>query len=85
MSWEMVRMAIRVVKSEAAVLKTTFAGLCSVFRAGLAVLETRDYDDGDVIQEGELEAYIRILKWFAARWTVGNEYLERVEKVVGRL
>jgi hypothetical protein len=85
MSWEMVRMTIRLVKSEAAVLKTTFAGLCSVLRAGLAVLETREYDETEVIQEGELEAYIRILKWFAARWMIGNEYLEKVERVIGHL
>lgn len=55
-------------------------------RAGLAVLETRAYVDHDeVIQTGEVEAYTKILKWFAARWQIGHEYLHKVEEIIGDL
>ncbi|KAH7390996.1 hypothetical protein DE146DRAFT_151443 [Phaeosphaeria sp. MPI-PUGE-AT-0046c] len=86
MSWEMVRIAVQLIKSEASISRMTLAGLCSVMRAGLAVLETRQLVDREyVIQQGELESYIRILKWFAARWQIGNEYLERLENIIGHL
>jgi hypothetical protein len=86
MSWEMVRIAVQLVNSEASFSKMTLAGLCSVMRAGLAVLETRAFvDHEEVIRSGEVEAYIKILKWFAARWQIGHEYLQRVEGVVGDL
>jgi len=80
--WEMVRIAIQLVTSEESMLRMTFAGLCSVLRAGLAVLETRKFVDEDVVLAGELEAYVRILKWFAGRWTIGNEYLVRMETIL---
>lgn len=86
MSWEMVRIAVQLVKSETSMSRMTLAGLCSVMRAGLAVLETRAYVDHDeVIQTGEVEAYTKILKWFAARWQIGHEYLHKVEEIIGDL
>lgn len=85
MSWEMVRMSTQLVKSEDSVSWMTLAGLCSMLRAGLAVLETNRYIDDDVIREGEVQAYLKILRWFAARWTIGNEYLERTRQVLGNV
>ncbi|KAF2821657.1 hypothetical protein CC86DRAFT_448667 [Ophiobolus disseminans] len=82
MAWETVRTAIQLVESEESVSRTTFAGLCSVLRAGLAVLETAVFVDDKVIHPGEAEAYVRMLTWFSGRWTIGKEYLERVEKVL---
>lgn len=80
----MVRIAMQLIKSEESFSKLTLAGLCSVMRAGLAVLETRAFvDHEEVIQAGEVQAYIKILKWFAARWQIGNEYLQRVDNIVG--
>ena len=81
----MVRIAIQLVKGEEYIQRIPLAGLCSTMRAGLAVLETRGYVDEDVIEAGELEAYVKVLKWFSARWTIGTEYLARVEKVLGHL
>lgn len=83
MAWEMVRIAIELMKCEESVSGTTMAGLCSVLRAGLAVLETARYGDDHVTKIGEVEAYTRILEWFAGRWMVGKEYLEKLEGVVG--
>lgn len=85
MSWEMVRMSIQLIKCEDSVSRMTLAGLCSMLRAGLAVLETNNYTDDDVIKEGEVQAYLKILRWFAARWTIGNEYLERAQQVLGHV
>lgn len=82
----MVRVTIELVKSEESISRITFAGLCSVLRAGLAVLETKGLmDDDEVVETGEIQSYIRILRWFSGRWTVGNEYLVRAEEVLGLL
>ena len=83
MAWEMVRTMIQIVKSEAAIARTTFAGLCSVLRAGLMVLETRTYVDEEITTETEVEAYLRILTWFSRRWTTGKEYLVKAEEILG--
>jgi len=83
MAWEMVRTMIRLVRSEAHILRITLAGLCSVLRAGLAVLETKKYISDEVAREGEVEAYLRILTWFSNRWTIGKEYLARAREILG--
>jgi hypothetical protein len=83
MAWETVRMAIQIIDCEEKVSRITLAGLCSVMRAGLAVLETSGYVDDGLVEPGEIEAYLRVLRWFSKRWTIGNEYLLRVEKVLG--
>ena len=78
-------MGTQLVKSEDSVSRMTLAGLSSMLRAGLAVLETNSYIDDDVIREGEVQGYLKILRWFAARWTIGNEYLERAQHVIGHV
>lgn len=83
MAWEMVRIAIEITKFEDSVMRHTMAGMCSALRAGLAVLETLPYIHDDTIKARELEAYVQVVKWFAGRWTVGKEYVERLESVVG--
>lgn len=83
MAWQMVRTMFQIIKSEASIVRTTFAGLCSVLRAGLLVLETRKYVDEEVATEAEIEAYLRILTWFSRRWTTGREYLGRAEEILG--
>jgi len=83
MAWEMVRVAIMLMGTEEAVSKVTLAGMCSTMRAGLAVLETSAYIDDGVVGEGEIEGYLRLLGWFAGRWTLGGEYLEKVGRLLG--
>ncbi|KAH7088924.1 hypothetical protein FB567DRAFT_522621 [Paraphoma chrysanthemicola] len=82
MAWQMVRTALQL-RSELSVSKTTFAGLCSVLRAGLAVLESAKYVEDEVIEPGELDGYARLLRSFAQRWPIGNEYIARAEKILG--
>lgn len=78
-AWDMVRFAIEVIQDENEVALLPLAGLCCVLRAGLAVLETREHVIEDVVQTDEIDGYIVILRWFANRWVIGEEYLKRVE------
>ena len=85
MAWDMVRIAIKKVQSKNEIARLPFAGLCCVLRAGLAVLETREYMEEDLIeQQVELDGYVKILGWFSTRWGIGNEYLQRVGELLGR-
>lgn len=84
MAWDMVRVCIQILKSEQEIPNLPFGGICCVLRAGLAVLETREFIDADVIPEEELEGYMRVLKWFSSRWSVGVEYLASAEELLRR-
>ena len=79
----MVRVSFEIVKSEDSVSRLPFAGMCSVMRAGLTVLETRGIVDDAVIDPTEIEPYLIRLQWFSRRWRLGEEYLARAEKILG--
>lgn len=83
MAWDMVRVAIQKIQLEAEIPYLPFAGLCAVLRAGLAVLETREFVDEDIINEVELRAFRNVLNWFAGRWNIGRQYLSRLEELHG--
>jgi hypothetical protein len=84
MAWDMVRVAIQKIPSEAEIPYLPFAGLCCVLRAGLAVLETKDFVNEDVVEDGEVHGFKQILEWFARRWGIGGEYLNRLEGLLAR-
>ncbi|KAH7401223.1 hypothetical protein BKA66DRAFT_98299 [Pyrenochaeta sp. MPI-SDFR-AT-0127] len=84
MAWDMVRVAIDKIENEAEIPNLPFAGLCAVLRAGLAVLETKEYVAEDVIENIELEGYLRIMRWFSGRWNVSSQYLKKAEELLGR-
>lgn len=71
-------------KSEDSISRQPFSGLCSVLRAALLVLETNGLVEDSLFEAGEIEAYIQILHWFAARWAIGNEYLVKAEEILGQ-
>lgn len=84
MAWDMVRVGIQVINSAAEIAELPFAGLCCVVRAGVVVLETRDYVDEEVLAgREEARAFRRLVEWFAARWGVGKVYLARVDELLG--
>ncbi|KAH8731666.1 hypothetical protein GQ44DRAFT_604645 [Phaeosphaeriaceae sp. PMI808] len=85
MSWDMVRVAIEKISCEAEVPHLPFAGLCCVLRAGLVVLETRDYVNDDIVGEGDIQGFRKILEWFARRWGIGDMYLRRMSELRSRL
>jgi hypothetical protein len=82
MAWDMVRVAIEKIETETEMSHLPFAGLCCVFRAGLAVLETKEFVNDDVVGEDEIEGFIQTLKWFAGRWGIGQVYLETLEELL---
>lgn len=82
MAWDMVRVAIQKIESEDEITHLPFAGLCSVLRAGIAVLETADYMADNITQPGEMEGFANILCWFSGRWTIGRDYMNRVAEIV---
>jgi hypothetical protein len=84
MAWDMVRVAIQKMQFESEIPYLPFAGLCAVLRAGLAVLETRDFVDEEIIEEVELHEFKKILEWFGGRWDTGREYLQRFEALLAR-
>jgi hypothetical protein len=83
MAWDMVRVAIQKIQSGAEISHLPFAGLCCVFRAGLAVLETRTYVIEDVVGDDEVHSFRQLLEWFAGRWGIGSDYLRRLEELLG--
>jgi len=85
MAWDMVRVAISKIQSESEISHLPFAGLCCVLRAGLTVLETREFVNEDVVQHEETQGFERILQWFAGRWNIGNVYMRRLEELQRRL
>lgn len=82
-AWDMMRVGFQMIKSEESMIKLPLSGLCSVLRAALLVLETNGLVDDNLFGEGEIDAYIQILHWFASRWTIGNEYLAKAKEVLG--
>jgi hypothetical protein len=84
MAWDMVRVAIQKISNETEIPHLPFAGLCCVLRAGLAVLETKEFVNEDVIEDGEVHGFKQILEWFARRWGIGGEYLKRLEELLAR-
>jgi hypothetical protein len=82
MAWDMVRVAIQKIQTEAEIPHLPFAGLCCVLRAGLAVLETKEFVNEDVVGDDEVRGFRQILEWFARRWGIGAEYLNRLEELV---
>jgi hypothetical protein len=84
MAWNMVHVAIQKISSKAEILYLRLAGLCCVFRAGLAVLETREYVNEDMFREQDVQGFKKILEWFAGRWGIGGHFLRRLEELVGR-
>ncbi|KAI8932949.1 hypothetical protein NX059_010418 [Plenodomus lindquistii] len=82
MAWDMVRVAIRKIQFKEEIPHLPFAGLCCVLRAGLAVFETAEFMAEDVTEPGEIADFLKILDWFSTRWTIGREYVRRVEKVL---
>ncbi|KAH7081054.1 hypothetical protein FB567DRAFT_119104 [Paraphoma chrysanthemicola] len=82
MAWDMVHVAIEKISSEAEIPHLPFAGLCCVFRAGLAVFETKKYVDEDVMGEQDIQGFRKILEWFAARWNIGEHFLARLEDLI---
>jgi hypothetical protein len=84
MSWDMVRSTLKKIQFEAEVPHLPFAGLCSVFRAGLVVLETREFVEENLVNADEVRSFKQVLQWFAGRWGIGHEYLECLEELLGR-
>jgi hypothetical protein len=84
MSWDMVRSTLKKIRHEAEVPHLPFAGLCSVFRAGLVVLETREFVDENLVDAAEVCSFKHVLEWFAGRWGIGHEYLKCLEELLGR-
>lgn len=84
MAWDMVRVAIQKIQSEAEIAHLPFAGLCCVLRAGLAVLETKEFSGEEIVDRGELDGFGRIVEWFASRWGLGELYLMRTMELSGR-
>jgi hypothetical protein len=82
MVWDMVRVAIEKVQSEAEIAHLPFAGLCCVLRAGLAVVETKEFVNEDVVSNDEIQGFRQIIEWFAARWSIGSDYLNRLEELL---
>jgi hypothetical protein len=82
MACKMLRVAMQVVKTEREILHVPFAALCAVLRGSIVVLETRREDDEDVMTEGDLDGLVRITKWLAGRWSIGKEYLRRMEQLL---
>jgi len=81
MAWDMVRIAVQKITRPEEIPLLPFAGLCCVFRAGLAVLETKVYVNEDVVGEDEIHSFRNILSWFAIRWSVGRVYLMRLQEL----
>jgi hypothetical protein len=84
MAWDMIPVAIKKIQSEAEIPHLPFAGLCCVFRAGLAVIETREFVNEDVAGENEVQGFRKLLVWFAGRWNIGGEYLRRLDELLGQ-
>jgi hypothetical protein len=84
MAWDMVRVAIEKIQSEAEIPHLPFAGLCCVLRAGLAVMETKEFVNEDVVKHDEVCGFRQILEWFAARWGIGREYLNKLDELLAR-
>lgn len=72
MAWDMVRVMIQKVKSKEEILLLPLAGLCCVIRAAVAVLETRRFGEEDEWTDAEVRGFLRVLEWFAERWSVGG-------------
>jgi hypothetical protein len=84
MSWDMVRSTLKRIRDEAEMPHLPFAGLCSVFRAGLVVLETREFVNENLVNADEVRSFKQVLQWFAGRWGIGHEYLICLEELLGR-
>jgi hypothetical protein len=84
MAWDMVRVAIEKIQNEAEIPYLPFAGLCCVLRAGLAVMETKEFVNEDVVNNDEVYGFRQILDWFAARWGIGSEYLNKLDELLAR-
>jgi hypothetical protein len=82
MAWDMVRDAIGVIQREADISQMPFASLCCVCRAGLAVLETSEFVNEDVVRPGEVQRFRTILVWIAGRWGIAAEHLKKLDELI---
>jgi hypothetical protein len=82
MAWDMVRVAIEKIQSEAEIPHMPFAGLCCLLRAGLAVIETKEFVNEDVVTDDDVHGFRQILQWFAARWGIGTDYLNKLDELL---
>ncbi|KAH7384345.1 hypothetical protein DE146DRAFT_223438 [Phaeosphaeria sp. MPI-PUGE-AT-0046c] len=82
MVWNMLRVAIRMVRTESDVIRIPFAALCAVLRGAIVVLETRRTDQEDVVTEEDVTGLKRVLNWFTGRWGIGGAYLVRIEQLL---
>jgi hypothetical protein len=82
MVWNMLRVAIRMIRTEIDVLRIPFAALCAVLRGVIVVLETRKHDEEDVVTQEDVDGLRRILNLFAGRWGIGGEYSASVEQLL---
>ncbi|KAF2845694.1 hypothetical protein T440DRAFT_493260 [Plenodomus tracheiphilus IPT5] len=82
MAWDMVRTAIQKIQFEAEIPHLPFAGLCCVLRAGVAVIETAEFMAEEVTEPEEIGEFLKILDWFSVRWSIGREYIRRVEEML---
>lgn len=82
MVWNMLRVAIEIIKTEIDIIRIPFAALCAVLRGAIVVLETRKQNGEDVVTDEDVAGLRRILNLFAGRWGIGGEYLIRVEHLL---
>jgi hypothetical protein len=73
MVWDIV--VSEVTKSEEEVSQLPLGGLCLVLRAGLAVLQGRQFVVEEIVHEEEVKNFMATLTWFSQRWRVGTELL----------
>jgi hypothetical protein len=82
MAWQMLRVAVQVIRTERDIAQNPFAALCAVLRGAIVVLETRAGDDHVVMTKDDLEGMKRIGSWFKRRWRIGEVYMTKLEELL---
>lgn len=77
MAWDMIRVMIEKIENEDDLPCLPFAGVCCVIRAAIAVLETGQDGNVDMPNGDEITGFLKILGWFARRWSVGGGFCHR--------
>jgi hypothetical protein len=83
MAWQMLRVALQIIKTDRDIAQTPFAAVCAVLRGAIAVLETRTDDDRIAMTRDDLEGMGKIMRLFAKRWRIGETYMTRLEELFG--
>ncbi|KAL5453507.1 hypothetical protein PMIN07_007923 [Paraphaeosphaeria minitans] len=81
MAWDMVHVMIQKIQREEDLPSLPFAGVCCVIRAAIAVLETKRYTSDEEPRAEEVHGVLLVLSWFARRWSVGVQYLQRAREL----